>query len=142
MTVYGLKQQSIVTNPMLLLMNINKLNYFIGSVSDAWPANKATNSPIVVLTQQWQQMVSGYCAIIQFAMPVAYSGVLYVTVDLAFLMLHTQTLQCQINSITFPCLRVAPNLIQIASTPALLVASTNTLSICGLTANSRDLIDE
>jgi hypothetical protein len=72
-------------------------------------------------------------------MPVAYSGFLYVVVDLSFFMLATQTLQCRINSITYQCLRLTPNLIRI--TTILSATTTNTLSVCQLTANSKDLID-
>lgn len=87
-------------------------------------------------------MVCGYCANIEFIFPTAYSGALYLQVDLSFVMPYTQAITCQVNSVVYVCLRVAPNLVQIASTAALAAGATNTLMACGLNPTTKDIIDE
>ena len=141
LTVYGIRQYRTLTTPILMLLRVNQVSYFTGTLSDAIPPNKVSSSPIVISSQSMQQVLGGYCATLEFTLPVAYSATLYLAVDLSFLMDYTTTLVCQINSINYPCHRLAPNLVQILSTAALSPPTLNTLTVCQLSANTKDLID-
>ena len=71
----------------------------------------------------------------------AYSSSFYVVLDDSFLLAFNLIISCQLNGVSYLCSRAAPNLLQVASTSALLAAATNTLSICGLVPNSKDFLD-
>jgi hypothetical protein len=64
LTLYGLRQSNMVTTPLLMLLSVNRASYFSGSVSDVIAPNKVGSSPIVIISQSWQQVVGGYCTAI------------------------------------------------------------------------------
>lgn len=126
-------------------MAINKNTYFVSSVIDSLMVNVVATAPITIESTIFVYVYNAtnysYCAEIGFAFPAAYSSSFFVTVDDSFLLAYTQILNCTLNGLIFPCNRVSPNLVQILSTSALSAAVINTLSICGLTPNSKDMVD-
>lgn len=64
LTVYGIRQYNTITSPIVMLLSVNRVGYFSGSVSDAIAPNKLSGNPIMITSQSWEQVVGGYCAAI------------------------------------------------------------------------------
>ena len=138
MSIYGIRQSSVVATSYRVLIGINTLLYYTSTIADSILPNVVSAQPIIIKDES---IDSSYFLSILFAFPVAYSGSFYLQLDDTFIKSIPDNVTCSIDGSVQTCSRVAPNLLMLVSTLSLSASTDYSLSICKIIPTKLDVLD-
>ena len=97
----------------MVLASVNQLQYYYGNAADAINPNTVSSQPIVISNIA---MLSNYCLQLTLLFPTTFTGTFYVLLGDSQIIARPQILTCTVDGSAQTCTRVAPNLIEVAST--------------------------
>lgn len=138
-SIYGIRQGSVVVTSFRVLVGISSLLYYTSTVTDSILPNVVSAEPIIIKDER---IDSSCCLSILFAFPVTYSGFFYIQLDDTFIKPIPDIETCSIDVSVQTCSRVAPNLLLLASTLSLSANTDYRLSVCKIIPTKLDVLDD